>query len=306
MAELAFSDAGVGSEISRIEAFIRAEAGSHSRLVLGLSGGIDSDVVARLCARAVGPERMKCFTVLQEDFDPKYVNQAKLLANDIGIKLVELPLAPFPKKLLAILSDADPEVGFIADPAFLDVGRSKCALRTFIYSAYAERGYLVVGPSIRTELELGYFLPLGDALAHIQPIIHLYKSQVRQLAHRLGTRPEVISQQPAAGFWLGDEDLRGIAYWMFNGAPIQIDLNLSDEDKQTIQRIRAELSFEVLDRALNAMNEGWANDEIVELTGLSALTVARLRTLRAKAWEYKRRRLGANLLMPDQHRVISQ
>jgi len=296
METVVLSSVDVEWEIARIVAFIRSQAGPNSRLLLGLSGGIDSDVAARLCVRAVGSERMKCFTVLQEDFDPKYVEHARRLANDVGTKLVEIPLAPFPKQLIAIMAEADPEAGFVPDPSFLDIGRSKCAIRTFIFSAYAERGYLIVGPSIRTELELGYFLPFGDALAHIQPIIHLYKSQVRQLARKLGTRTEVISQQPAAGFWLGDEDLRGIAFWLFNGGPIQIDLDLREEDRQAIREIRAELSFEAIDQALNGFNQGCDVDEIVKQTGLSVPTVVRLQTLRAKAWDYKRRRLGANLL----------
>ena len=296
METLVLSGVDVEWEIARIVAFIRSQAGSDSRLLLGLSGGIDSDVAARLCVRAVGSERMKCFTVLQEDFDPKYVEHARGLAQDVGTRLVEIPLAPFPKQLFRIMAEADPDAGFVPDPSFLDIGRGKCALRTFIFSAYAERGYLVVGPSVRTELELGYFLPFGDALAHIQPIIHLYKSQVRQLARKLGTRPEVISQQPAAGFWLGDEDLRGIAYWLFNEGPIQIDLDLREEDKQAIREIRAELSFEAIDKALDAFNQGCDIDEIVQRTGLSAPTIVRLQKLSAKAWEYKRRQLSANLL----------
>lgn len=296
METLVLASIDVEREIARIVEFIRSQSGPECGLLVGLSGGIDSDVAARLCVQAVGSDRMKCFTVLQEDFDPKYVENARRLANDIGAKLVEIPLAPFPKQFMAIMAEADPETGFVADPSFLDVGRSKCAIRTFIFSAYAERGYLVVGPSIRTELELGYFLPFGDALAHLQPIVHLYKSQVRQLAQRLGTRSEVISQPPAAGFWLGDEDLRGIAYWLFNGGPIRIDLDLREEDKRLIGRIRGELSFEAIDTVLIGLNQGTAVDEIARQTGLSMPTIVRLQNLRTRAYDYKRRRLGANLL----------
>ena len=298
MNSLDFSDAGIDQEIGRITAFIRSQAEPNHKLLLGLSGGIDSDLTARLCVRAVGPQRMKCFTVLQEDFDPKYPENAQRLAEDIGVNLVEIPLGPFPSQLISLMAKADPEVGFVPDPAFLDIGRSKCAIRTFVFSAYAERGYLVVGPSVRTELELGYFLPFGDALAHIQPIIHLYKTQVQQLAQRLGTRSAVIRQPPAAGFWIGDEDLRGIAYWLFNEGPIQIDLELDDGDRHAIQQIYSELSFRAIDQALLGLNQSWGLDRIVEVTGLSRSTVVRLEKLRAKAYVYKRRKLGANLLQP--------
>lgn len=296
MDRLNLSTAELDREIERITEFIWSNTEPGFRLLLGLSGGIDSDLAARLCARAIGPKQMKCFTVLQEEFDPKYPQNARQLAEDVGVELVEIPFAPFPRQLMAILAKADPEVGFVPDPAFLDVGRSKCAIRTFIFSAYAERGHLVVGPSVRTELELGYFLPFGDALAHIQPIIHLYKTQVRQLARRIGTRPEVIAQSPAAGFWIGDEDLRGIAFWLFNGGPIQIDLELSEEDKAEIQKIYSELSFKAIDEALIGFNDRWVIDRIAERSGLSPSTVVKLKRLRDAALVYKRRKLGSSLL----------
>lgn len=292
---LDFSEVQLKQEIDRITDFVRDQSGSSHPLVLGLSGGIDSDVCARLCARAVGANRLKCFTILQDDFDPKYVNNARQLTQDLGVNLVEIPLAEVPKQIIGTMADADPDVGFVPDPAFLDVGRSKCAIRTFVFSAYAERGYLIVGPSNRTELELGYFLPLGDALAHFRPIVHLYKTQVQQLARALGTRPEVISQQPAAGFWIGDEDLKGVAYWLYNEGPIQIDLNLDQDQKAKIREIRSELSFRAIDQALIGFNEGWPLDKIAEQTNLSRFVIERLQKLTKKALEYKRRELGVGL-----------
>src|SRR5258708_3290431 len=266
MISLDFTEAQIQEEIDRIVDFIREQTKPDWSVVLGLSGGVDSDVSARLCAKAVGPERMKCFTILQDDFDPKYIQNAKQLTQEIGVDLVEIALPEVPKQLISVIANADKKVGFVSDPAYLDVGRSKCAIRTFVFSAYAERGYLVVGPSNKTELELGYFLPLGDALSHFRPIVHLYKTQVFQIAKALGTRPEVISQQPAAGFWVGDEDLKGIAYWLYNEAPIRIDLKLDKVEKEKIQQIRNELSFRVIDQALAGFNEGWSDERIVEET----------------------------------------
>jgi len=294
MENLIFSEMALQEEIERIVDFIRKEAGDQ-KLLIGLSGGIDSDVTARLCYRAVGGERLKCFTVLQDEFDPKFIANAQCLARDLGVKLVEIPLASYPLELMTILSSSDPEVGFVADAAYLDVGRSKCAIRTFLFSAYAERGYLVVGPSNRTELELGYFLPFGDKLAHICPIIHLYKTQVQQLAKAIGTRPEVITQPPAAGFWIGDEDLKGIAYWLYNGAPIKIDLKLGPDEKEVIKKIREELSFYAIDLALQGINLGESTQQISKDTGLSIFVIERLVKLAREAFSYKRREFGKNL-----------
>ena len=285
----------VQKEIDRIVEFIRWQCKPDFPVVIGLSGGVDSDLTARLCAKAISANKMRCFTVLQEDFDPKYVNNARNLAMDLKVDLIEIPIPSVPKQLMGVLADSDPAVGFSPNPAFLDVGRAKCAIRTFIFSAYSERGYLVVGPSNRTELELGYFLPFGDALAHFRPIIHLYKTQVRQLAREIGTRPEVISQQPAAGFWIGDEDLKGIAYWLFNEGPIQIDLKLEQSEKEKIQQIRDELSFQKIDQSLLRLQHGWTNQQISEELKLSIPTVEKLRRLTEKALEYKRRPLGVGI-----------
>lgn len=147
MVSLDFSDNELAQEIERITNFIWDQAKPNHKLLLGVSGGIDSDVTARLCVRAVGPRRMRCFIVLQDEFDPKYVDNARRLAQEMDVKLVEIPFAPIPAQLISIMAEADTEVGFVPDPSFLDVGRSKCAIRTFIFSAYAERGYLVVGSS---------------------------------------------------------------------------------------------------------------------------------------------------------------
>jgi NAD+ synthase len=294
MEKLLFTENLLQKEVEKIIQFIREETGGYN-LLLGVSGGIDSDVTARLCHLAIGSERLKCFIVLQDDFDPRYIEYARRLTEDLKIKLVEIPFAPYPKELMSIISQSDPDVGFIPDPAYLDIGRSKCALRTFIFSAYAERGYLVVGPSNRTELELGYFLPFGDRLAHISPIIHLYKSQVQQIAKFIGTRAEVMNLPPAAGFWVGDEDLRGIAYWLFNEAPIKIDLKLTQESKEVINQIRQELSFYAIDTSLRGINLGWDALKISQESGLSLFVVEKIIRLSIEAFTYKRRKLGAML-----------
>ncbi len=283
----------VEQEIERITRFIEAQHRGLP-LLIGLSGGVDSDVTARLCRRVVPADQLKCFMVLQEDFEQRYIDNARGLARELGCQLVELPMPEVPRQLIQILSDADPHFGFRAN-GLLDVARSKCALRTFVFSAYSERGHLIVGPSNLTELSFGYFLPFGDGLCHFAPIAHLYKSQVRQLAQGLGTSTAVTDQEPAAGFWHGDSDLEGIAYWLFNGAPIEVELDLSDNDLEEVARIRREISFEALDMSL-ALLQGQSDPGLIaEQTGLSEATVARIATLVQAAGKRKRLSLGARL-----------
>jgi NAD+ synthase len=294
MSNLVLSEQALNAELERITSFIKAEV-REFKVVMGLSGGLDSDVAARLCQRAVGSERLKCVTVLQEHFEPKYIHNAHNLADDLGVRLIEIPFGPFPQKLISILSECDPEIGFKSEPIALDVVRGKNAIRTFIYAIYAEHGYLVVGTTNKTELELGYFLPLGDHVAHICPIIHLYKTQVRQLAEILGTRPEVISQAPAAGLRIGDEDLIGIASWLYNGAPIQVEKTLDPASIDAIRKIYKELSFFALDQALIGINLGWEPIQIADASKLSVHIVEMLIRLTKEVHSYKRRDFGVSL-----------
>jgi NAD+ synthase len=294
MSSLNFTENEVAEEIQSIIEFIRAQAEPDRHLLVGLSGGLDSDVTARLCVRAVSSQRIKCFTVLQDEFDPRHLQNARNLAEDLGIDLVEIPFPHVPKQLITIMAEADPEIGFLPD-GLLDVARSKCSIRTFIFSAYAERGYLVVGPSNRTELELGYFLPFGDGLSHLSPIAHLYKTQVQQLAPELGTREEVIAQPPSAGFWIGDQDLEGIAYWLYNGGPIKVDLNLNDQADAEVHNIFEQLSFKALDEALLGINEGQDASLLVERSGLGPSIIQQLQRLLYQSGLYKRRQLGARI-----------
>jgi NAD+ synthase len=288
------SDQSLSLELERITNFIQAEVGEFN-VVVGLSGGIDSDVTARLCQRALGGEKLKCFIILQEDFESKYLQNVHNLADDLGIQVVEVPLGPFPQKMISILAQCDPAAGLKSEPVSLDVARGKNALRTFVNAIYAEHGHLVMGTTNKTELELGYFLPLGDHVAHICPLMHLYKTQIRQLAEILGTRPEVISQAPAAGLRSGDEDLIGIASWIFHEAPIQSEQEHDLRSIEAIRKIYKELNFLALDQALFGIERGWEPGQIAATSKLSLKVVEGLIELRKKVFTYKRRAFGVGL-----------
>jgi len=124
--------------------------------VIGLSGGLDADVVARLTVAAIGPQRVKLFTVRQAGLEEKFVENARRTAAAFGVHLVEIDLAVQALALIATLAAADPAQGFL--PAgLLDPARAKSALRTALHTVYVERGYTVVGTSNRTEWAIGLF-----------------------------------------------------------------------------------------------------------------------------------------------------
>lgn len=280
---LLFSPAEVSREIERILRFLLTRIVPGQKVVLGLSGGIDSDVTARLAVRALGAERLKLFTVVQAEMEPSHLNNARKLAVELAVPLIELPLAGWAPGLIEALSLADPGEGF-SNEALLDIGRAKNSLRTVIYSTYHDRGYLTLATSNRTEIECGFFVRLADGIWHLGPIAHLYKTQVYQLATVLGSEPEVIRQPASAGYWPGESDLEDIAYWLVNQKPIGTQRYFDAREIELANAIRAELSFERIDCGLQAIAGGCSDPEVIAAaSGLSVATAHRLLCLTAAA-----------------------
>ncbi len=286
----------VGRESVRIVNALRHELDGVSA-VIGLSGGLDSDVVARLTVEAVGAARVKLFTVLQEGMEDRHVRQARQTADDLGIPLRTVDLGGIPRGFVEAMSAADPDEAFQPD-GLLDPARANCSLRTVILSTYQDRGYVVVGTSNRTEIETGFFLPFGDGIWHFGPIAHLFKTEVVSLAHVAGTRQEVILQPPSAGFWPGQEDLEDLAYWLHNGGPIGRQRVFTEEDDAQVQDIRAQLTLERIDRALLALAKGRSDVEASAASALPLVLVERLRLVREGAMRSKRRPMGCRLDLP--------
>lgn len=287
MRPLQLSAAQVAAEVQRTTEFLRHGLAEDRHAVLGLSGGIDSDVTARLLVRAVGVDRVRFFTVVQADMEDRHLQNARNLAHELGVALIELPLAGWAWGLIDALAKADPAEGFTTD-AFLDIGRAKNSLRSVIYCIYHDRGYVTVGTSNRTETECGFFVRFGDGQWHLGPIAHLYKTQVFQLAEALGSRQEVIRQPASAGYWQGQSDLEDLAYWLVHGAPIGAQRSFDQDEIALAASIHAELSFERLDLALGCIAGGLNQaSEIAGISGLPGVIVSRLQRLVAAAASIK-------------------
>jgi NAD+ synthase len=280
---LILSPAQVSAEIERITRFIALRIQPGQKVVLGLSGGIDSDVTARLAAGALGAGRLKLFTVVQAEMEPRHLGNARKLAAALDVPLVELSLADWAPGLIDALSRADPGEGF-SSSALLDIGRAKNCLRTAISSTYHDRGYLTLASSNRTEIECGFFVRLADGIWHLGPIAHLYKTQVYQLALALGSENDVIQQPASAGYWPGESDLEDLAYWLVNRKPIAAQRAFDAKEIELANMIWAELSFARLDRALQAIAGGCSDPEVIAAaSGLSVATSHRLLCLTAAA-----------------------
>ena len=145
------------TEIQRIVDFIREYMQEDERVVIPVSGGIDSDVVARLCCRALGKDKIKLFIVTDNNMERKFLTNARNLAKDLEVSLTEIPLEERNIELIQILEKAEKDKIFNSK-SLLDSNKIKCSMRSTIISCYQDKGYIIAGCTNRTEYELGFFV----------------------------------------------------------------------------------------------------------------------------------------------------
>lgn len=187
----------------------RVLAARKTGLVLGLSGGIDSAVVAVLCKRAFPDTTlaviMPCHSVETD------VEHAKAVARQYRIYTETVDLAPIFESFLKVL----PSFNGRQDNEKLTQANIKPRLRMItLYYLASQLGYLVVGTGNRSELSTGYFTKYGDGGVDIMPLANLVKQQVRDMALYLDIPKEIIQKPPSGGLWEGqtDEGELGMTY----------------------------------------------------------------------------------------------
>lgn len=183
-------------------------AGCHGT-VLGLSGGIDSAVVAVLCKRACPDSTLGVFLPCHSL--PKDEEHARLVADKFSIPTRLVVLDSVYDSLIKLLPEEE------TSPEAMHLARSNLKVRlrmlTLYYLANQLR-YLVVGSSNHSELAVGYFTKYGDGGVDIVPLGNLVKAHVRDMARFLGIPREIIEKPPSAGLWPGqtDEAELGLSY----------------------------------------------------------------------------------------------
>jgi NAD+ synthase len=195
----------------RICRFIKeyVENTGAKRIVLGLSGGIDSATIAALSSLAIGGENVLGLMLPEsENFNQKDVDDAKGVAEQFHLETQ-----------VCDISDAlDCIYGTI--PVFdqsdkLCKGNVKARTRMIYLYYYANKqSRIVCGSSDKSESMMGYFTKWGDAAADIAPIMDLYKTQVRKLAIYLGIQKELAEKPSTPSLWpnqLAESEL-GIKY----------------------------------------------------------------------------------------------
>ena len=189
--------------VAVISAFIgsQLEQTGFRRLVVGLSGGVDSATVAYLAARAAGADNVLALLMPYRTSSPESQTDAAAVVEALGCRSERVDISPMVDPMLELIGPAD-------DPA-LRVRRGNVMARQrmiVLYDRSAGFDALVCGTSNKTEALLGYGTLFGDMAAAIQPIGDLYKSQLRAVATCLGVPPQIVAKPPSADLWPGQTD----------------------------------------------------------------------------------------------------
>lgn len=184
-----------------IAEFIRAQLrqAGFERALLGLSGGIDSALVAYLTAEAIGPERLLCVLMPYRTSSPASRADAEEVVRRLGCASTLVDISP--------MVDAYFDVPERADASPLRRGNAMARQRMIVlYDHSVTWGGLVVGTGNKTEGLIGYTTLFGDSACAFNPIGDLYKSQVRQVAVDIGVPEPIITKAPSADLWPGQTD----------------------------------------------------------------------------------------------------
>ena len=221
----------------------RAEDAGTNGFVFGLSGGIDSAVVARLCQMAA-PNRvlgviLPCYSHAQDEAD------AYIMADAFGIPTAKVDLGGTFDALTGELHDAIkglPRTVHVTDiKQQLPEANIKPRLRmASLYFIANSLNYLVVGTGNRSEIALGYYTKYGDGGCDVLPIGALLKSEVRSLAKELSVPRAIIEKAPSAGLWIGqtDEAEMGFTYETLEKYLTEGPSAVPQETADRIERLR--------------------------------------------------------------------
>ncbi len=172
-------------------------------VVVGVSGGIDSAVVAALCARAFEPENVYGVFMPYRTSNPESLEHGKMIAEQLGINGETVDIS----KMVDAFFENDEEADEIRRGNRMARERM-CVL----YDLSVKYKALVIGTSNKTELMLGYGTIFGDLASAVNPIGDLYKSQIWHLAEHLGIPEVIINKPPSADLWDGQTDEEELGY----------------------------------------------------------------------------------------------
>lgn len=220
------------------------------KAVLGLSGGIDSALVAYLLRDALGAENVLAIMMPYKSSNPDSLMHAKMVVEDLKIN----------SKVIEITDMIDAYFKNEPEATMLRKGNKMARERmTILFDYSAKEEALVIGTSNKTEMFLGYSTQFGDSACAINPIGDLYKSDVWALSRYLKIPQPLIDKKPSADLWEGQTDEQEMG-----------------------------LTYKEADKILYALLEENASEEEIESRGFNPDIIKNIVT-RMKRSEYKRR-----------------
>lgn len=185
-------------------AFIREEVekAGFTDVVLGLSGGIDSALVAYLAVQALGAKHVHAVLMPYQTSSKASLTDAQAVVDDLGLQALTVPITaqvdPYFAQIESLTGTA---------PSPLRRGNKMARERmTVLFDLSAYYRSLVIGTSNKTELLLGYGTQFGDMASALNPIGDLYKYQVRQLSAHVGVPASILEKPPSADLWESQTD----------------------------------------------------------------------------------------------------
>jgi NAD+ synthase len=194
-------DLSINTELVRsiLTRFIRSEITRTglTRAVIGVSGGIDSALVAYLAVEALGAENVLGVRMPYKTSSQDSLEHAQLVIDDLKMPSLTIPITEMADALIS------------REPGMSDLRKGNIMARCRMIALYdqseAFKG-LVVGTGNKTEILLGYSTLFGDSAHAINPIGDMYKTQIRQLAKTGGVPQPIIDKAPSADLWSGQTD----------------------------------------------------------------------------------------------------
>lgn len=240
-----------------LTAFVREEvtkAGFH-RVVMGLSGGIDSALVAYLAVHALGKESVQVVMMPYKTSSSNSLKDAEAVCVDLDLQPLVVPItAPVD----AFFDNLEKVTGESASNLRRGNRMARERMAT-LFDVSAAQSALVLGTSNKTELLLGYGTQFGDLASAINPIGDLFKVQVRQLSAAIGVPKSILEKPPSADLWENQTDEQELGF----------DYDIADE-----------LLYQLVDQRVRP-------DELVEL-GYDAKLIATI-VRRIRLNHYKRK-----------------
>lgn len=239
--------------VERIEEWMQKifRKANFTKAVLGLSGGIDSAVVAYLAVRALGKENVYCVKMPYRTSNPQSLTDADRIIELLGVRSLTVNISSAVDAFSSSLNEVTPaRLGNI-------MARSRMVI---LFDMSADLEALVLGTSNKTERLLGYGTLHGDLASIVNPIGDLYKTQVWALAKYLGIPQDIIDKKPSADLVEGQTD-EGDFGFTYTQADDVLDAIL-DEKHSKLDTINRGYTMDQIDEVLNRVEHNKYKKEI--------------------------------------------